>query len=153
LRFLLGWWVALVVFYVLLSSRLVLEEIVTAAAIATPAVGVMWLVRRYDERMHRITPSMIGRAWTVPLQAIVESVRVIAAGLRSRPPEGFLDWVPFEPAGEVERREGLRALTPVRMTMPPNTIVIDEDREAGLLVLHRLIERPPDAERDPEWPQ
>jgi multisubunit Na+/H+ antiporter MnhE subunit len=58
--------------------------------------------------------------------------------LRGRAPEDRLEEIPFDPGGDDARSAASRALAVAGTSAAPNSIVVDVDRERGVLLVHRL---------------
>ncbi|MFC4453880.1 Na+/H+ antiporter subunit E [Deinococcus sonorensis] len=80
--------------------------------------------------------------WRVPLAVVSDTFtvfRALFATLLGKPLPGRISSVRFDPGGDDARSAARRALAVGALTTAPNSIVIEIDRQRGLLMVHELV--------------
>jgi multisubunit Na+/H+ antiporter MnhE subunit len=138
----LTWWALLAGLYLLLVDSVVGPELATGAvAAAIGATGAV-LVRRQRHVVLRPRARWLRGAWR-PLAGMVGDLvpltRVLVArGLLRRGGSGALVEVPFDATSDDPEEAAYRSLTEALGSLAPNTVVVDIDRERGMLLAHQL---------------
>jgi multisubunit Na+/H+ antiporter MnhE subunit len=138
----LTWWALLAGLHLLLVDSVVGPELATGAvAAAIGATGAV-LVRRQQHVLLRPRARWLRGAWR-PLAGMVGDLvpltRVLVArGLLRRGGSGALVEVPFDATSDDPEEAAYRSLTEALGSLAPNTIVVDVDRERGMLLAHQL---------------
>jgi multisubunit Na+/H+ antiporter MnhE subunit len=152
----LAWWVGLTGLYLLFAGTLNAQEIaagLVAAAIA--ATGVTAAGRSEEPWAYRWSwlRKLLRLLWEVPRDAVRVSRAAWRAVVLRQPIEGRFEVVPFEPGGDDPHSATRRALVTIGISLPPNSFVIDIDRQHSSILVHKLVPAPPGAgQRDKEWP-
>ena len=117
----IGWWLALLVFYLLLVSKVPWPEVVAGSVAALFAAGAAALTKRAGQL--RFLPTWQGMKWLVP--APLKALRdcgLLGAALwwrlsGSREVVGVFRAVPFDPGGDDPRSAARRALVIAGITL------------------------------------
>ena len=142
LRSWLMWWALLAGLYLLLADSVALPELAAGAVAAAIGASGAVLVQRQRQMALRPRARWLRGAWR-PLAGMVGDLvpltRVLVTrGLLRRSGSGVLVEVPFDATGDEPEEAAYRALTEALGSLAPNTIVVDVDRERGMLVAHQL---------------
>lgn len=134
-------WCALFGLWMLVVGSVSRQELVVgavAAALATVAglwaarvTGVQAALPRWWRRALAVLPGRVAGDVLLLVQALVGSCR-------GRPPASDTVRVVVGDARPARRRSSVMALAVLVLSTPPNTIVVDEDGDEGLVV-HRLV--------------
>lgn len=153
----LGWWTALLVFYLLLAAKWSWQEasagavaagIATTAAVATYRAG--GLAFRPRLRWLRLLARI---PWSIFVDCGVVAAALWRRLVHGEMVTGSFRTVPFDPGGEGSVSAARRALVTAGVSLAPNTYVVAIDRDRGLLFVHQLVPSPqPPGNGDREWP-
>jgi multisubunit Na+/H+ antiporter MnhE subunit len=139
----LGWWLVLALLWLGLSDSRRPEEIAAALAVGALGAGAAVLVRA--ERPTLLRPPL--RSVLAALPVLRPWPRELALLVRAivRRPAGRVVEEPFRVGdGDDPRTAGRIALAVAAGSLTPNRVVIDVDRERGVIVSHVLVDdRPP----------
>jgi multisubunit Na+/H+ antiporter MnhE subunit len=140
----LGWWTALAGLYLLLADTVVGPELVVGAVAAALGATAATLVRPRPVR----PPARWLLAGVRSLPRLVTDLVPLARALLARGARGaqFVE-VPFAATGDGARDAAQRAWTEAVGSLGPNTVVVDIDRDRGVLLAHQLQPTPDAAER------
>lgn len=137
-----GWWIVLAALYAVLADNPAVQELILGAvAAAVGATGAV-LVRR--QRHVLVRPRLRWLRGAVRPVAglagdVVPLVRaLVTRGVLRRPSRSALVEIPFGATGDEPEEAAYRALTEYLGTLAPNTVVVDIDRERGILFAHQL---------------
>jgi multisubunit Na+/H+ antiporter MnhE subunit len=138
---LLGLWLACAAIEALLIGKIDPQEtpvgVVIAAVAAVVAVSALAVCGdRYAPRFSAVA-ALPKLAVSVVRDTFVVSGALVRV-LRGRAPADRLEEIPFDPGGDDARSAAARALTVASTSAAPNSIVVDVDRERGVLLVHRL---------------
>lgn len=137
----LGLWLACAAIEAMLIGKIDPQETpvgVAIAAIAAAGAGSALAVcgDRYAVRL-----SALLALPKLGVSVVRDTFVVSAALLRvllGRAPEDRLEEISFDSGGDDARSAASRALTVASTSAAPNSIVVDVDRERGVLLVHRL---------------
>jgi multisubunit Na+/H+ antiporter MnhE subunit len=140
----LGWWTAFAGLYLLLADTVVGPELAVGAAAAALGATAATLVRPRPVR----PPIRWLFAGITSLPRLVTDLVPLARALPTRGSAGaqFVE-VPFAATGDAAHDAARRAWTEAVGSLGPNTVVVDIDRERGVLLAHQLLPTPDAAER------
>jgi multisubunit Na+/H+ antiporter MnhE subunit len=117
------------------------EAVVGSLAVA---IGTAVSTAAYAVGVARFQPKLtwIAEIWRVPWYVLADT-GIIASALVSRHlfkrhGRSRMVAVPFEPGGWTGRGEARRALAITLTTLSPNSIVLDIDRDARLMLVHQI---------------
>src|SRR3954451_13156491 len=130
----LSWWVLLAALYLCLADNTVLPELVVGAVAA--AIGATGAVLVRGQRRTLLRPRLrwLRGAWRPLLGVFGDFVPLVRALPRRRP--GVLVESPLSgPADD----PAYVALAEALGTLGPNTLVVDIDRERGVVLAHQLV--------------
>ena len=146
----IGWWLVSAALYLVLVDTAVTPELVTGAVIASLAATGATLVRGRRRVVLRPDPAWLVGLWR-PLAAYPRDMWTLTRALaRRRPAAGRLYALPFAPGVDDARSAARRVLGPSAGSFAPNTFVVGQDPEAGLLLVHQLVpSADPAADADP----
>jgi multisubunit Na+/H+ antiporter MnhE subunit len=131
-----AWWVLLAALYLLLADNVVLPELVVGAvAAAVGATGAV-LCRSQRRELLRPRPRWLLAAWR-PLLGIFTDLLPLGRTLIARG-SGDLVRVPVTVPADGGEQAAFVAFTEALGSLAPNTIVVDLDREQGVLIVHQL---------------
>ena len=131
----LGWWAVLTALYVVLVDTRRLQELVAAAVVGALGATAALLVQHEMPLGPRPPLRVVLRE----LRTVLEWPRDLALLGRAlaRRPHGRTVEVPFDG----DATEG--AVAAAGRSLAPNRIVVDVDRDRGVLTYHELVERNP----------
>jgi multisubunit Na+/H+ antiporter MnhE subunit len=137
----LAWWLALAALYLLLADTVVVPELATGAVAAALGATAAALVRR-ARPAPRPQARWLGAALR-PLLGVIGDLAPLARvlvvrGILRRPGAGALVEVPFRATSDDPDDVAHRALTQALGSLAPNTVVVDIDKERGVLIAHQL---------------
>lgn len=119
-----------------------------AAALAATGAEI---VRRQGLLSYRVPSSLLGslprKTWEVLREFVLLQAVLLCALVTRRAPRGTFEVHSRQTGGDTPRGRGLRAFAGWAGSLAPNTVVVDVDREDGLLLEHHLV--PGQASRDP----
>jgi multisubunit Na+/H+ antiporter MnhE subunit len=142
-----AWWVLLAGLYLLLADSIVLPELVVGAFAA--AVGATGAVLCRSQRHELLRPRLRWlRAAARPALGIFTDLVPLARTLARRG-GGELHRVPLTVPADGGEAAAFVAFTEALGSLAPNTVVVDVDREQGVLLVHRLAGGAPDAPLKP----
>jgi multisubunit Na+/H+ antiporter MnhE subunit len=131
-----AWWVLLAALYLLLADSIVLPELVVGAFAA--AVGATGAVLCRNQRQELLRPRLRWlRAAGKPLLGIFTDLVPLARTLATRG-GGALHRVSLTIPGDRGEQAAFVAFTESLGSLAPNTVVVDVDRERGVLLVHQL---------------
>jgi multisubunit Na+/H+ antiporter MnhE subunit len=132
-----AWWLLLAALYLLLSDSILLPELVLGAFAA--AVGATGAVLCRSQRRELLRPRLRWlRAAGKPALGVFGDLVPLARTLVTRG-SGELHRVPLTLPGDRGEQAAFVAFTEAVGTLAPNTVVVDVDREQGVLLVHELV--------------
>lgn len=147
-------WAALFGIYLLLVDQLVGPELL-AGGISSLLVAVFGVyLHRRTVRRYRLVLSWKLRPFAVPVEIVWDSLRLLAAALHPRVPEGATRTIGFDSETGIgaERDAARRALVVARLSLAPNSFVVLRQREPGRLLMHDLLAGPDRRDDERVWP-
>jgi multisubunit Na+/H+ antiporter MnhE subunit len=127
------------------------NEQIAGLAAATVAATAGEVVRRQGLLSFRVPVALLGalprRLWDVLREFALLQVVLLRALLTRRAPRGGFVSHERDTGGDTARGRGLRAFAGWVGSLAPNTVVVDIDREKGVLLEHHLVRGK--ASRDP----
>jgi multisubunit Na+/H+ antiporter MnhE subunit len=153
----LGWWLALLVFYLLLAVSLTVAEVVVGAMAAALSATVAVITIKVGSLYYRPQLRWLRPLSRLPWRVLTDSVLLCAALWRrvaeQRMVEGSFHTIRFDPGGDDCVSRARRALVIASISMAPNTIVVHMDQERGIILVHQLVPTStPPGGVDKEWP-
>jgi multisubunit Na+/H+ antiporter MnhE subunit len=137
-------WVLFFGAWVLFGGKLELAELLVggvAAAIAATGSYVAWATHLARFGAHL---SWVAQAWRLPLYMVTDTYQVLRILLRHlftrHKAESLMRAVPYEACGSSDDAAAMRALAITYTNITPAFVVVDIDRERGLMLFHRLEE-------------
>jgi multisubunit Na+/H+ antiporter MnhE subunit len=130
----LSWWVVLAALYLWLADNAVLPELVVGAVVA--AIGASGAVLVRGQRRTRLRPRLrwLRGVWR-PLFGVFGDLVPLARALARRRPGALVE----SPLGGPADDPAYVALTEALGSLAPNTLVVDVDRERGVVLAHQLV--------------
>jgi len=141
-----AWWLASMAVWLLLTSTVSLNEVITGFGAATVAATAAAAAHRRHGLPVRVSLRDLGVVWRIPWCVAADTWLLIRAlGRRISGQEvhgGFreVSWAP--PPGERERH-GMEAFGTVVTTISPNHIVVGFDLDSRTVLVHELLPRTP----------
>ncbi|WP_433680440.1 Na+/H+ antiporter subunit E [Nocardia sp. CA-119907] len=130
-----GWWVVLVLVWLVTTSAFATDELIAACVIALP-VALAARVGRIAARGNWRLPAGVARLLAALPGAIVrEGAAALLIAARGRP-VGRFERLDIGPRTSADRRAGRAALITGVLSATPGSLVIDADHEG--LLLHAL---------------
>ncbi len=130
--------------WLLIDDNVSQPELFTGIAVALLSLTLAVVVRRSSTVRIRVRPAMLRYAYRLPSLLVADSVRVCGVVLRAlvlrRPIHGRLRAARYRSSGDAEAALGRRVLTEWAASIAPNRYVIGIDIEAGVLLVHELVE-------------
>lgn len=143
-----AWWVLLAALYLLLADAVVLPELVVGAVAASVGATGAVLVRSQRHELLRPRLRWLRAAGRPALGVFTDLVPLTRTLVTRR--SGELHRVPVTIPGDGGEAAAFVAFTEVLGTLAPNTVVVDVDRDQGVLLVHRLAgDSPPAAPLSP----
>ena len=120
--------------WLLLAGSVAWHEVVVGLAAAGVATVISELVRGQEHP--RIWPHArwFLELWALPWEILSGCWVVASALIRGEP--GLLHEVPFESGGDDRRSSARRAMAIAFTSISPNSMIIDIDRERGVMLIH-----------------
>lgn len=134
-------WIACSAIEALLIGKIDPQE--TPVGLAIAALAALGAVSALAVAGDRYVPALSAfaglpkLAMSVVRDTFVVTVAVVRA-LGGRPPEDRIEEIPFDPGGNDARSAASRALMVASTSAAPNSIVMEVDRERGVMLVHRL---------------
>jgi multisubunit Na+/H+ antiporter MnhE subunit len=129
--------------YLLLAESVDPLELVAAAGLAMITTAVLRLVSNNTPIHFRIELGQLRDALGLPYQIARDSAAVLIALPRFvyRRPErwGRFRQIPIAAVDDTPESAGRRAITIISISMPPNTFVVNIDRDRGCMTIHELL--------------
>lgn len=157
LRYAAGWWLGLLLLYLLLAGSVNWQEVVAAVVLAGIAAGAVTATCRTGSLHFQPRLRWLPHFRRLPRQVLVDCL-IVGAALarvlfRREKIEGTFRSIPFDPGGEDAESATRRALVTAGACLAPNTYVVAIDAEQGQLLLHQLVPsvQPPGG-GNREWP-
>jgi multisubunit Na+/H+ antiporter MnhE subunit len=155
MRRMIGQFVLLLVFYLLLVGKVTWPEGIVGCVVAAIAVTARESACRCGGATHVFAAGWGRRYIRLPGQVVSDTVRVFAAtgwaGLHPKGVGRFLE-VPFDPGGDDPASAGRRALVVGGLSVTPNVIAVQIEPEKERLLVHQLADAPPPGKGDRQWP-
>jgi multisubunit Na+/H+ antiporter MnhE subunit len=131
-----AWWVLLAALYLLLADTVLLPELVVGAVAA--AIGATGAVLCRSQRRELLRPRLrwLRGLWR-PLLGVFTDLVPLARTLVTRG-SGELHSVSVTIPGDRGEQAAFVAFTEAVGSLAPNTVVVDVDRERGVLLVHQL---------------
>lgn len=146
------WWAALFGVWLLTLSSVTLSEAAVAAASALVCAGLATLARSATGQRWRPVAEWVRWLPALPLAVVSDTVAVFAAAIRSavtRTPAGRgLREVEFGGGrGDAPAAATRRAAATLAVSATPSSVVVDDDPDRGVLVVHQLAAGPVSMEK------
>ncbi|HMC05246.1 MAG TPA: hypothetical protein VKJ83_07220 [Actinomycetota bacterium] len=144
-----GWWLAALVLWLLLTSTVAANEVVTglgAAAVAATTATVVHAQEQFDTRFRWGWLRFVA---VLPVRIATDTwllTRALAAHLAGAEPRGRFEEVRLPGTSLAPERRAMETLSTIVVGMSPNWFVVGFDEERGVALLHELMARP----RSPE---
>jgi multisubunit Na+/H+ antiporter MnhE subunit len=155
MRRIIGQFVLLLVFYLLLVGKLTWPEGMAGCVIAAIAVMARESACRCGGARHVFASGWAKQFIRLPGRVVTDTGRVFAAAGRAAVhPKGvgrFLH-VPFDPGGDDPASAGRRALVVGGLSVTPNAIAVQIEPDKQRLLVHQLADAPPPGKEDRQWP-
>jgi multisubunit Na+/H+ antiporter MnhE subunit len=139
----LVWWLVSAALWLALVDKVDARELWVGAAAAAIAATAAVLVRSQRDQVLRPRVRWLRRAWRPLLGLVVDlwplTVALVRRGILRREETGALTTVPFEATGDDPEQFAHRVLTEALGSLAPNTLVVEIDRERGVLIAHELV--------------
>lgn len=136
------WWLLLVVLWALLVSSRSLAEMLAGAGFAALGAAALEAVRREGRLRFRPRPAWLALLLRLPLRVLADSAlvfRTLGPLLRGRQLGDRVRPVRFDAgASDDARSTARRALAVWLVSAAPNTIAVDLDLDADVLLVHEL---------------
>lgn len=146
-----AWWALMVGVWVITLSSAPPMELYISAAAALPCALLMPTVRRTVQAAWR--PDWRWLRWLVvlPFSILADTARVFAAvfvhAVMRRPLDGELTEIRLRPHEDPARSTAHVALAMVTVSATPGSFVMDSRPERNALVLHQIVDGPPDLQQ------
>jgi multisubunit Na+/H+ antiporter MnhE subunit len=139
------WWAVLVGTWLLTLSTFPVAELVAGAVAALPCAVAAGAARRAVDGRWRVRRRWLRWLVRLPVAVVADAVRVLALPLRrrSRLGSGRIRTVRLDPDGGAPAEDAHRALATAVVSMAPGSVVVDDRPGERALVLHSLVEGPP----------
>jgi len=139
--------------YLLFAGQASAAELGAAVLAGTAAAGYHLHVRCRARRKFHLVAPWLRLAWRIPL-ALARDTTLVGWGLlraiADRDLHGGQARQPFHPGGFTPQAAAHRALAVLAASVAPNSYVVEVLEPPGGLLMHRLVPRPPEADR--RWP-
>jgi multisubunit Na+/H+ antiporter MnhE subunit len=146
--YLLGWWIALFVVWLLLVDSLARPEVAAGPAAALLAAVAALAVRAQTGVRFRLRRGWFrqlgGVPWSVLRDSGILAVALWRRLVRGEHPRSLLRLVPIQAAGDEPEAAAWRAFATIVTSIAPNTYVIGIDRERGVALVHQLVADDPE---------
>src|SRR5215211_1237979 len=139
-----GWWVVGMLLWLLLTSTVAWNEVLTGVAAA--AVGALTVVAVHAHERIAAHPRLGWVRFVLPLPRRIAAdtwfvTRALAARLRGRRIRGRYIELRVTRSADASERRARQAATTVITSMAPNHYVVDFDEERGVVLVHELVRR------------
>jgi hypothetical protein len=144
-----GWWLASLVLWLLLTSTVAANEVVTglgAAAVAATTATVVHAQEQFDTRFRWGWLRFVA---ALPVRIVTDTwllARALAGRLAGAEPRGRFKEVRLPGTGLASERRAMETLSTIVVGMSANCFVVGFDEERGVALVHELAPRP----RSPE---
>jgi multisubunit Na+/H+ antiporter MnhE subunit len=137
------WWALLAGLWLALVDTVLVPELVAGAVAATIAATGAGIVRRQRRLLLRPRAAWIRSAGRPLRRTVADLVPLARAlwrrGIRREHDHGALAEVPYAAVGDTPDAAAHRVFTQALGSLAPNTIVVDVDRDRGVLLVHQLV--------------
>jgi hypothetical protein len=139
-----GWWFASLVLWLLLTSTVAANEVVTgfgAAAVAATTATVVHAQEQFDTRFRWGWMRFVA---ALPVRIATDTwllARALAGRLAGAEAGGRFQEVRLPDTGLVPERRAMETLSTIVVGMSPNCFVVGFDEERGVALLHELAAR------------
>ena len=138
-------WALYLVLWMAYVGKASLAELAVGVVATSLGLWAAWSTRK-EERWHYRHLTLIAQAWHLVRYIFEGTGEVLAVLARhlftGRKAESLVLAVPFVAIGDDDESELRRALATVLTTIAPNFVVIDVDRDTGLLLFHQIKRSP-----------
>lgn len=145
MRFWVQWWVLSMALWLLLTSTVVVSEVLTGAAVAVLAASVATVARHQEDATAAPRQGWLDAAATLPWRVVrdtwlvgVHLVRCLTGPDRG----GRLSEQRLPATTDAAERRSLEGLLTVAISTSPNSIVVGFDDERGVMFVHELVQGP-----------
>ncbi|MBV8884097.1 MAG: Na+/H+ antiporter subunit E [Chroococcidiopsidaceae cyanobacterium CP_BM_RX_35] len=142
---LLSWfaeWVVLSLFWFIFVGKFALMEVLVGILATALVVAATEIVRKQNFARFRPHKRWLLGAWQLPISVLRDCAIVMAVMWRrvfqAQNVRGSFQVLSFPSEGSNSRSSARRALAVTLISLPPNTYVVDIDREKNLMLLHEL---------------
>ncbi|MEA2721049.1 MAG: Na+/H+ ion antiporter subunit [Candidatus Eremiobacteraeota bacterium] len=134
-------WIGCAAIEALLIGKIDPQE--TPVGIAIAAIAALGAVSALAAAGDRYAPALSALAGLPKLAVSVVRDTFVVSGavvraLGGRTPDDGLEEIPLDAGGDDARSAAARALAVASASAAPNSIVVDVDRERGVMLVHRL---------------
>jgi multisubunit Na+/H+ antiporter MnhE subunit len=139
-----GWWLVGVVLWMLLTSTVALNEVLTGLAAAGVAAVVVVAVHAHEHIAARARFRWIRFVFAVPVRVLVDTwlvTRLLVNRVRGHHVQGRYVEVHSPRSATAAERRGMEALTTLVASIAPNHYVVDFDEERRIVLVHQLVRR------------
>lgn len=149
-----GWWLILLVVYLLLVGRLALEEIAAGLVAAALAAAALTVVRVQSGWNFSFPPgwlAALSRAVADAFRGCVIMLKAICERPAKRRSGGRIEEINFDPGNDIPACRARRSLVIAAVSLAPDGFVLGVNRQRHKLVLHRY-GKSGAAPASKEWP-
>lgn len=142
-RVLIGWWISLLFLWVMLTEKLEAAEIIVGGVASLLAVFAIHLIIERSQAYFQLRLKWLLDLLDLPT-GVIRDLWLLTVALYRRlvlreDVRGWYRVVPLDTLGDDPETAARRAVEIFKRSATPNTIVIDFDPEASVLLVHQLV--------------
>jgi multisubunit Na+/H+ antiporter MnhE subunit len=141
------WWLIAFGLWLLLTSTVAPNEVLTGLGAAALTAVVMIAVDAHEHIAARPRPGWAPFALYLPVRILVDTwllTRALATRLRGRRVQGQYVEVQMPRAATAAERRAMEALSTIVASIAPDQYVVDFDEDRRVVLLHELVPREPE---------